>query len=224
MRELIDLFLNVDEVLIALVAQHGKKVYALLFAIIFAETGLVVTPFLPGDSLLFAAGAIAATGGLNVYVTMLVLWVASVLGDAVNYSVGHYIGPRVFRPEGRTGRLEKLLNPKHLERTHEFFEKYGGKAVVLARFVPIVRTFIPFVAGAGSMTYGKFAFYNVTGGALWVIVCVGAGYLFGNIPIVRENFELVILAIIGVSVLPMVVEFVRHRAAAKKGAPAERSS
>jgi membrane-associated protein len=215
MRELIDLFLNVDERLIAFVAEHGKKVYALLFAIIFAETGLVVTPFLPGDSLLFAAGAIAATGGLNVYVTMLVLWVASVLGDAVNYSVGHYIGPRVFRPEGRTGRLEKLLNPKHLERTHEFFEQYGGKAVVLARFVPIVRTFIPFVAGAGSMTYATFAFYNVTGGALWVIVCVGAGYLFGNIPIVKENFELVILAIIGVSVLPMLIEFLRHRAAAK---------
>ena len=215
MRELIDLFLNVDERLIAFVAEHGKKVYALLFAIIFAETGLVVTPFLPGDSLLFAAGAIAATGGLNVYVTMLVLWVASVLGDAVNYSVGHYIGPRVFRPEGRTGRLEKLLNPKHLERTHEFFEQYGGKAVVLARFVPIVRTFIPFVAGAGSMTYATFAFYNVTGGALWVIVCVGAGYLFGNIPVVKENFELVILAIIGVSVLPMLIEFLRHRAAAK---------
>jgi membrane-associated protein len=216
MRELIDLFLNVDERLIAVVAEHGKKVYAFLFAIIFAETGLVVTPFLPGDSLLFAAGAIAATGGLNVYVTMLVLWVASVLGDAVNYSVGHYIGPRVFRPEGRTGRLEKLLNPKHLERTHEFFEQYGGKAVVIARFVPIVRTFIPFVAGAGSMTYATFAFYNVTGGALWVIVCVGAGYLFGNIPIVKENFELVILAIIGVSVLPMLIEFLRHRAAAKK--------
>jgi membrane-associated protein len=224
MRELIDLFLNVDELLIALVAEHGKKVYALLFAIIFAETGLVVTPFLPGDSLLFAAGAIAATGGLNVYVTMLVLWVASVLGDAVNYSVGHYIGPRVFRPEGRTGRFERLLNPRHLERTHEFFEKYGGKAVVLARFVPIVRTFIPFVAGAGSMTYGRFAFYNVTGGALWVIVCVGAGYLFGNIRIVKENFELVILGIIGVSVLPMVVEFLRHRAAANKKSPAERSS
>lgn len=219
MRELIDLFLHVDERLTAFVAQHGKLVYGFLFAIIFAETGLVVTPFLPGDSLLFAAGAIAATGGLNVYVTMLVLWLASVLGDAVNYSVGHYIGPRVFRPEGRTGRLEKLLNPKHLERTHEFFEKYGGKAVVLARFVPIVRTFIPFVAGAGSMTYAKFAFYNVTGGALWVIVCVGAGYLFGNIPIVKENFELVVLGIIGVSVLPMVAEFLRHRAAARTNRP-----
>lgn len=223
MRELIDLFLHVDEHLTAFVATHGKVVYALLFGIIFAETGLVVAPFLPGDSLLFAAGAIAAKGGLNVYVTMLVLWAASVLGDAVNYSVGHYIGPRVFRPEGRTGRLERLLNPKHLERTHEFFEKYGGKAVVLARFVPIVRTFIPFVAGAGSMTYAKFAFYNVTGGALWVIVCVGAGYLFGNIPVVQRNFEFVILGIIGVSVLPMVIEFLRHRASKKRppNGPAE---
>lgn len=211
MREIIDLFLHVDERLTAFVAEHGKLVYALLFGVIFAETGLVVTPFLPGDSLLFAAGAIAATGGLNLWVTMLLLFAASVLGDAVNYSVGHYIGPRVFRAEGRTGRLERLLNPKHLERTHEFFEKYGGKAVVLARFVPIVRTFIPFVAGAGSMTYGTFAFYNVLGGALWVLACVGAGYLFGNIPIVKENFELVILGIIGVSILPMVIEFFRAR-------------
>jgi membrane-associated protein len=211
MREIIDLFLHVDEHLTAFVAEHGKLVYGLLFGIIFAETGLVVTPFLPGDSLLFAAGAIAATGGLNLWVTMALLFAAAVLGDAVNYSIGHYIGPRVFRAEGRTGRLERLLNPKHLERTHEFFEKYGGKAVVLARFVPIVRTFIPFVAGAGSMTYGTFAFYNILGGALWVIACVGAGYLFGNIPLVKENFELVILGIIGVSILPMVFEFFRAR-------------
>ena len=211
MREIIDLFLHVDEHLTTFVATHGRLVYGLLFAIIFAETGLVVTPFLPGDSLLFAAGAIAATGALNVWVVMILLFVASVLGDAVNYSVGRHIGPRVFRPEGRGGRLERLLNPKHLERTHEFFEKYGGKAVVLARFVPIVRTFIPFVAGAGSMTYGTFAFYNVLGGALWVVTCVGAGYLFGNIRVIKDNFELVVLGIIGVSVLPMVVEFFRQR-------------
>jgi membrane-associated protein len=216
MREIIDLFLNVDQHLTQFVATHGKLVYGLLFAIIFAETGLVVTPFLPGDSLLFAAGAIAATGGLNVWALMGLLFVASVLGDAVNYAVGHYIGPRVFRPEGRTGRLERLLNPKHLERTHEFFEKYGGKAIVLARFVPIVRTFIPFVAGAGSMTYGKFAFYNITGGALWVFICVGAGYLFGNIKVVKENFELVILGIIFVSILPMIIEVIRQRSASGK--------
>jgi membrane-associated protein len=213
---LIDFVLNVDEHLAEIVQQYGPLVYGLLFAIIFAETGLVVTPFLPGDSLLFAAGAMAALGSLNVWVLMGTLFVASVLGDAVNYSVGRYIGPRVFRPEGRRGRFERLLNPKHLERTHEFFEKYGGKAVVLARFVPIVRTFIPFVAGAASMTYGTFAFYNVTGGALWVVICVGAGYLFGNIRIIKENFELVVLGIIFVSILPMVIEVIRQWLAARR--------
>lgn len=216
MFEFIDIFLHVDEHLTTFVQQHGTLVYVLLFAIIFAETGLVVTPFLPGDSLLFAAGTIAALGDMNVWVLMLILWVAAVLGDAVNYSVGKYIGPRVFRPEGRSGRFERLLNPKHLERTHEFFERYGGKAVVLARFVPIVRTFIPFVAGAGSMTYSKFAFYNVTGGALWVGVCVGAGYMFGNIPVIKENFELVIIGIIFVSILPMIIEVVRARSASNQ--------
>jgi membrane-associated protein len=216
MFELIDLILNVDEHLTVFVQQHPTLVYGVLFAIIFAETGLVVTPFLPGDSLLFAAGTIAALGDMNVWILMLILWVAAVLGDAVNYSVGKYIGPRVFRPEGRKGRFERLLNPKHLERTHEFFEKYGGKAVVLARFVPIVRTFIPFVAGAGSMTYSKFAFYNVSGGALWIIVCVGAGYMFGNIPVIKENFELVIIGIIFVSILPMIIEVIRARSAARQ--------
>jgi membrane-associated protein len=216
MLEIIDLFLHVDEHLTEFVRQHGTIVYALLFAIIFAETGLVVTPFLPGDSLLFAAGAIAALGDMNVWALFMVLWVASVLGDAVNYSVGKYIGPRIFKPEGRKGKFERLLNPKHLERTHEFFEKYGGKAVVMARFVPIVRTFIPFVAGAGSMTYSKFAFYNITGGALWVGSCVGAGYLFGNIPVIKDNFELVIIGIIFVSILPMIIEAIRHNRAGKK--------
>lgn len=213
MYELIEIFLNVDEHLTEFVAQHGALVYGLLFAIIFAETGLVVTPFLPGDSLLFAAGAIAGTGMLDVRLLIVLLFIASVLGDAVNYSVGRYIGPRVFRPEGRKGRLERLLNPKHLERTHEFFERHGGKAVVMARFVPIVRTFIPFVAGAGSMTYSTFAFYNVFGGALWVLVCVGAGYLFGAIPIVKDNFELVVVGIVFVSVLPMIIEVIRQRRA-----------
>lgn len=213
MYELIEIFLNVDEHLAEFVAQHGALVYGLLFAIIFAETGLVVTPFLPGDSLLFAAGAIAGTGMLDVRLLIVLLFVASVLGDAVNYSVGRYIGPRVFRPEGRKGRLERLLNPKHLERTHEFFERHGGKAVVMARFVPIVRTFIPFVAGAGAMTYSTFAFYNVFGGALWVVVCVGAGYLFGAIPVVKDNFELVVVGIVFVSILPMIIEVIRQRQA-----------
>jgi membrane-associated protein len=211
MRELIDLFLNVDEHLADFVQSHGRIVYGLLFAIIFAETGLVVTPFLPGDSLLFAAGALAGSGMLDIRLLLVLFIAAAVLGDAVNYSVGRYIGPRVFRPEGRRGRVERLLNPRHLERTHEFFERHGGKAVVMARFVPIVRTFIPFVAGAGAMTYGTFAFYNVFGGVLWVLICVGAGYLFGGIPIVKDNFELVVVGIVAVSVLPMVIEVIRQR-------------
>jgi membrane-associated protein len=211
MTELLDLFLNLDVHLAAFVQERGALVYGLLFAIIFAETGLVVTPFLPGDSLLFAAGALAGTGVLDVRLIMVLLFVAAVAGDAVNYSVGRYIGPRVFRPEGRSGPLERLLNPNHLARTHEFFETHGGKAVVLARFVPIVRTFIPFVAGAASMTYSTFAFYNITGGAAWVVICVGAGYLFGNIEVVKKNFELVVIGIILVSILPMVIEFIRSR-------------
>lgn len=210
MRELIDLFLNVDKHLADFVQAHGRVVYGLLFAIVFAETGLVVTPFLPGDSLLFAAGALAGSGMLDLRLLLILFIVASVLGDAVNYAVGRYIGPRVFRPEGRRGRFERLLNPKHLERTHEFFERHGGKAVVMARFVPIVRTFIPFVAGAGAMTYSSFAFYNVSGGVLWVVICVGAGYLFGGIPVVKENFELVVVGIVFVSVLPMIIEGVRQ--------------
>ena len=210
MRELIDLFLHVDEHLADFVQSHGRVVYGLLFAIIFAETGLVVTPFLPGDSLLFAAGALAGSGMLDVRLLLVLFIVAAVLGDAINYSVGRYIGPRVFRADQRRGRFERLLNPKHLERTHEFFERHGGKAVVMARFVPIVRTFIPFVAGAGAMTYATFAFYNVFGGVLWVVICVGAGYLFGGIPVVKNNFELVVVGIVAVSVLPMVIEVLRQ--------------
>jgi len=216
MEQLIDIFLNLDTHLATFVKTYGTLVYGLLFAIIFAETGLVIMPFLPGDSLLFAAGTLAATGALDLRLTAIVIFVASVLGDAVNYSVGRYMGPRVFRAEGRTGRFEKLLNPKHLERAHEFFETHGGKAVVLARFVPIVRTFIPFVAGAGAMTYGTFAFYNIVGGALWTVICVGAGYLFGNIPVVQKNFELVVLGIVAISILPMIIEFFRHRSASAR--------
>jgi len=216
MEQLIDIFLHLDAHLATFVKTYGTLAYGLLFAIIFAETGLVIMPFLPGDSLLFAAGTLAATGALDLRLTAIVIFIASILGDAVNYSVGRYVGPRVFRAEGRTGRFEKLLNPKHLERAHEFFETHGGKAVVLARFVPIVRTFIPFVAGAGAMTYGTFAFYNLLGGALWTVICVGAGYLFGNIPVVQQNFELVVLGIVAISVLPMVIEFFRHRSASAR--------
>jgi membrane-associated protein len=211
MQGLIDLFLHLDVHLAEFVAQYGIWVYGLLFAIIFAETGLVVTPFLPGDSLLFAAGALAATGALDVRLLLLLLAFAAILGNTVNYSIGHFIGPRVFKAESAGGRLDRLLNRQHLDRAHAFFEKYGGMAVVLTRFVPIIRTFVPFVAGAGAMRYPVFALYNVAGGALWVGICVGAGYAFGNVPIVKENFTLVALGIVIVSVIPVVIEFLKHK-------------
>jgi membrane-associated protein len=215
MHQLIDLFLHLDRHLAEFVATYGTWVYGLLFAIVFAETGLVVTPFLPGDSLLFAAGALSATGALDIRIVALLLVVAAVGGDAVNYSVGRFIGPRVFRAEDTSGTLHKLLNREHLDRAHAFFEKYGGIAVVLARFVPIVRTFVPFVAGAGAMKYSAFVFYNIAGGVLWVALCVGAGYAFGNVPVVKDNFSLVALGIVAVSLLPMVYEFMRHRRSAR---------
>jgi membrane-associated protein len=214
LQELIDFILNVDARLTDLVLQYGAWVYALLFAIVFAETGLVVTPFLPGDSLLFAAGGLAATGALDVRLVSVLLVVAAILGDAVNYSVGHYVGPRIFRAQDTTGTLHRLLNRRHLDRAHEFFERHGGMAIVLARFVPIVRTFVPFVAGAGAMRYSAFALYNVAGALLWVGVCVGAGYAFGNIPIVKENFTVVALAIVAVSLIPLLLEYLKYR---KKG-------
>jgi membrane-associated protein len=207
MQSLIDLFLHLDVHLAEFVGRYGVWVYGLLFAIIFAETGLVVTPFLPGDSLLFAAGALAATGAFDVRWLFLLLAGAAILGNTVNYSVGHFIGPRVFRSD----ETHPLLNRQHLDRAHAFFEKYGGMAVVLTRFVPIIRTFVPFVAGAGAMRYSAFALFNVLGGALWVAICLGAGYAFGNVPIVKNNFSLVALGIVAVSLIPMVVEWVRHK-------------
>ena len=200
---LIDLFLHLDEHLAAVVAQYGVWVYALLFAIIFAETGLVVTPSLPGDSLLFACGALAAGGAMDLWILLPLLFSAAVIGDAVNYSAGRYFGPRIFQAHDRRGFWHKVLNRGHLDQAHAFFEKYGGMAIVSGRFVPIVRTFVPFVAGAGYMTYATFSVYNVAGAAIWVGVCVMAGYLFGGIKVVRANFELVILGIIAVSLLPM---------------------
>lgn len=214
MQALIDLFVNLDAHLAEFVPQYGGWVYGLLFAIVFAETGLVVAPFLPGDSLLFAAGGLAATGALDIRVVSVLLVIAAVLGDAVNYAIGRYMGPRIFRAEDSTGALHRLLNRQHLDRAHEFFERHGGKAIVLARFVPIVRTFVPFVAGAGAMRYSAFALYNVAGGVLWVAVCVGAGYAFGNVPIVKENFTVVALGIVAVSVIPVLLEYLKHR---KKG-------
>ena len=213
MAGLVDIFLHLDKHLTQFVATYGGWVYALLFLIVFAETGLVVTPFLPGDSLLFAAGALAAAGGLNVWAVIALLSVAAVLGDAVNYAAGRFVGPRVFSATDRSSGLHRLLNREHLQRTHAFFEKYGGKAVVLGRFVPIVRTFVPFVAGAGAMTYARFAVYNVVGGLIWVGICTLAGYAFGTVPIVKNNFSLFALGIVFVSVIPIGIEMIRHRMA-----------
>jgi membrane-associated protein len=211
MHALIDLFLHFDVHLNEFVTQYGTLVYGLLFAIVFAETGLVVTPFLPGDSLLFAAGALAATGALDVRLIVLLLTVAAILGNTVNYSVGRIVGPRVFQADPSAGGLHRLLNREYLDRAHAFFERHGGKAVVLTRFVPIIRTFVPFVAGAGAMRYPTFALYNAAGGILWVGACVGAGYLFGNVPVIKNNFSLVALGIVAVSLLPVLVEWLKQR-------------
>ena len=213
MARLIDLILHADVLLLDLVQTYGAWVYGMLFAIIFAETGLVVTPILPGDSLLFAAGALAAIGALDVRVVVVLLIVAAVVGDAVNYSVGRAVGVRILRRAEVDPRWRRWINPAHVAKAHEFFERHGGKAIVLARFMPIVRTFVPFVAGAAEMTYTSFAFFNVAGAVAWVAICVGAGYVFGNVPIVKDNFTLVALGIVAVSLLPMVIEYLRHRKA-----------
>ncbi|MGB2715367.1 MAG: DedA family protein [Vicinamibacterales bacterium] len=211
MEQLVDLFLHLDTHLTEFVGTYGRWVYALLFVIIFAETGLVVTPILPGDSLLFAAGALAATGALDIRVLLMLLILAAVLGDAVNYSVGDAVGPKIFRSVDRTSWWQRMLNRDHLARAHEFFEKYGGKAIILGRFVPIVRTFVPFVAGAGTMTYSTFALYNISGAFLWVGICTIGGYVFGNVPIVRDHFSLVAIGIVAVSLIPIAVEYLRGR-------------
>ncbi|MCL4690263.1 MAG: DedA family protein [Burkholderiales bacterium] len=201
-----DLLVHLDRHLGELVAQFGPWIYAILFAIIFCETGLVVTPFLPGDSLLFVAGGLAALGGMNVHLLVVLLVAAAILGDAVNYAVGRYLGRHLF-----TDRTSRFLNPRHLERAHAFYERHGGKAIVIARFVPIVRTYVPFVAGMAEMSYPRFAFYNVAGALLWVLSLCYAGYFFGNLPFVRQNLTLIIFGIIGVSILPIVWAAVRAR-------------
>jgi len=199
---ILDIFLKLDEVLHGVLQAWGPWTYVLLFAIILCETGLVVTPFLPGDSLLFAAGAMAALypADLNIALLLGLLSVAAILGDTINYGLGRWIGPRAFRID------RWFLKHEHLERTQAFYEKHGGKTIVLARFVPIVRTFAPFVAGVGKMHYPTFLFYNVVGGLAWVLICTLAGYFFGNFPIVKENFELVVVGIVLVSVLPIAWE------------------
>ncbi len=205
---LVDFFLHLDKHLDVLIRDYGIWSYAVLFLIVFCETGLVITPILPGDSLLFAAGALAGRGGLDVHLLTLGLVIAAILGDAVNYMVGHYVGPKVFERKN-----SKIFRPEYLEKTQKFYDRYGGKTIVIARFVPIVRTFAPFLAGVGRMNYFKFAMYNVTGALLWVLSLTYAGYLFGEVPFVKNNFGMVILAIIIVSVMPAVIEIIRSRRA-----------
>jgi membrane-associated protein len=211
MSHLLDFLLHIDVHLLEFVQQYGRWVYGILFVIVFAETGFVVTPFLPGDSLLFAVGALSATGVLNPWLAAGLLMGAAIAGDGVNYAIGRRIGSRLLDKGDGPTFAHRLINPDHVQRAHQFFEKYGGKAVVLARFVPIVRTFLPFVAGAASMRPAEFLLYNITGGIAWVVLCMGAGVVFGNVPVVKNNFSLVTLGIVFVSVLPMVVEYIRHR-------------
>jgi membrane-associated protein len=215
--ELLDLLLHVDRYLLQLVADYGVWIYGILFFIVFAETGLVVTPFLPGDSLLFAAGALAATGALNLWLVVVLLLTAAIIGDAVNYAVGRNAGLRVIALARTDPRWGRWVNPAYIARAHEFFERRGGKAIVLGRFVPIVRTFVPFVAGVAEMSYSTFALYNVTGAVAWVGLCLGAGYLFGNVPVVKDNFSIVALGIVAVSLLPMLFELLNSRRARPAG-------
>jgi membrane-associated protein len=211
--QLFDFIVHIDKHLADLAGTYGSLAYGILFVIVFCETGLVVTPFLPGDSLLFAAGALATRGAFNVHLLALLLLVAAIIGDAVNYSIGRRMGPAVFERKN-----SKVFKPEYLARTHRYFEKYGAKTIVLARFVPIVRTFAPFLAGVGTMSYAKFAMYNVTGAIAWVGLFVYGGYLFGGAELVQKNFKLVILAIIILSVMPAVIEVLRARKEARSSA------
>ena len=210
--KVVDFVLHLDVHLSALILQYGIWTYVILFVVIFCETGLVVTPFLPGDSLIFAAGTFAARGDLNVLGLFLILSAAAVLGDTANYWIGKIIGPKVFQKEN-----SRIFKKAYLERTHNFYEKYGAETIIIARFVPIVRTFAPFVAGIGRMSYGKFLSYNIIGGVGWVALFTFGGYFFGNIPFVRKNFSLVIIAIIVISLLPAVLEIIKHRREKRKG-------
>jgi membrane-associated protein len=204
-QSIIDFILHLDIYLGQIISSYGIATYAILFATIFVETGLVFVPFLPGDSLLFAAGAFAAIGSLNIFFLLVLLIAAAVLGDTVNYWVGHFIGDKIVS----SSRMP--IKKEHLERTNEFFRKHGGKTIILARFVPIVRTFAPFVAGAGKMNYGKFISYNIIGGVLWVAICTMAGYFFGNIPFIKDNFSIVIIGVVAISLVPILVELWRNR-------------
>lgn len=209
--DLLSFLLHVDDHLLEFIKNYGVWIYAILFLIIFVETGLVVMPFLPGDSLLFAAGALAAsTGAMNPWILIILLFVAAVLGDTLNYQIGKYIGPRVFEIDSR------FINKQHLIKTQQFFEKHGGKTIIFARFIPFARTFAPFVAGAGSMNYKFFLSFNVVGGFLWIASFITLGYIFGNVPVIKDNFTYLIFGIIILSVLPPVIEFMRHKFAKNK--------
>jgi membrane-associated protein len=205
---LVDFVVHLDQHLLEFVQQHGAWIYLLLFLIVFCETGLVVTPFLPGDSLLFVAGTVAALGGINVHLLVALLITAAVLGDSLNYALGRYLGPRVFRND-----RSRLFRKEYLDRTNRFFDRHGGKTIIIARFVPIVRTYAPFVAGIGHMHYGRFLFYNVIGAVVWVMSLTYAGYFFGNLPVVKDNLSLVVLLIILLSIAPAIIEVVRAKLA-----------
>lgn len=204
--QLFDFIVHIDKHLAEIMQEYGTLTYVILFLIVFCETGLVITPFLPGDSLLFAAGALAPIGGLNIVVLAVLLFIAAVIGDSVNYAVGKYIGPKVFEKQD-----SKIFKRKYLEKTQAFYDKYGAKTIVIARFIPIVRTFAPFLAGVGTMHYPRFIAYNVGGAFLWVGIFLFAGYFFGGLPIIKKNFSLVILAIIIISIMPAVIEIYRAR-------------
>ena len=208
--QLVDIFLHIDEYLGDIIRDYGVWTYLLLFIVIFMETGLVVTPFLPGDSLIFAAGTFAAMGYMEVGLLFALLFAAAFLGDTANYWIGHTLGPRAF--SGEVPLLKKVLKKEYLDKTHAFYEKHGGKTIILARFVPIVRTFAPFVAGVGAMTYKKFISYNIIGGLAWVAIFLFLGFFFGNLPFVQKHFEFVVIAIVLISVLPAVVEYFKERA------------
>jgi membrane-associated protein len=205
-KDIIEILLHLDKHLDLAIRNYGLWTYGILFLIIFLETGLVVTPFLPGDSLLFAGGTFAALGSLDLKLLVIFLSIAAIAGDTANYWIGHATGPKVFTKE-----KSRLFKKEYLLRTHQFYEKYGGKTIIIARFIPIIRTFAPFVAGIGSMTYGRFITYNITGGVAWVLILVLVGYFFGNIPFIKHNFSFAIFAIIFLSILPGIIEFLRHR-------------
>ncbi len=211
--ELVDFILHIDQHLNEFIIKYDSWIYVILFLIIFVETGIVVMPFLPGDSLLFAVGMFAAQGSLNIWMCLILLFIAAVLGDASNYMIGKYLGPRMLKIKIRG---KQLIKPQYLDKTHEFYEKHGAKTIVIARFVPIVRTFAPFVAGIGKMNYFHFFSYNVIGGFVWVVGITLAGFFLGNIPIVKNNFEIVVFLIIGLSLLPMVFEYFKARKSSKK--------